>query len=106
MVRQLDSMIICSLETKKVFVSVLPQVYLSREKRLDHEHNKKAGAMNALVRASALITNGSYVMNLDCDHYVNNSEALREVSILLLLPSAPCTLSRKKGRTRLSTDMR
>ena len=59
-----------------------PLVYVSREKRPGHEHNKKAGAMNALVRASALITNGPFVMNLDCDHYVNNSEALREVTIL------------------------
>lgn len=59
-----------------------PLVYVSREKRPGHEHNKKAGAMNALVRASALITNGPFVMNLDCDHYVNNSDALREVTIL------------------------
>ncbi|KAK8939931.1 Cellulose synthase-like protein D4 [Platanthera guangdongensis] len=28
-------------------------VYVSREKRLGYDHNKKAGAMNALVRASA-----------------------------------------------------
>ena len=59
-----------------------PLVYVSREKRPGHEHNKKAGAMNALVRASALITNRPFVMNLDCDHYVNNSDALREVTVL------------------------
>ena len=32
------------------YVVLLIQVYLSREKRSDHEHNKKAGAMNAVVK--------------------------------------------------------
>ena len=31
------------------------------------------------MRASGLITNAPYVLNLDCDHYINNSEAIREV---------------------------
>lgn len=54
-------------------------VYVSREKRPGYDHNKKAGAMNALIRASALITNAPYILNLDCDHYVNNCQAFREV---------------------------
>ncbi|TQD80601.1 hypothetical protein C1H46_033853 [Malus baccata] len=33
-------------------------VYVSREKRPGYDHNKKAGAMNALVRASAIMSNG------------------------------------------------
>ncbi|XP_027108832.2 cellulose synthase-like protein D3 [Coffea eugenioides] len=53
-------------------------VYISREKRPGYDHNKKAGAMNALVRASAIMSNGAFILNLDCDHYVYNSEALRE----------------------------
>ncbi|CAN8236166.1 unnamed protein product [Cochlearia groenlandica] len=53
-------------------------VYVSREKRPGYDHNKKAGAMNALVRASAIMSNGPFILNLDCDHYVYNSEALRE----------------------------
>lgn len=53
-------------------------VYVSREKRPGYDHNKKAGAMNALVRASAVLSNGPFILNLDCDHYVNNSEAFRE----------------------------
>jgi cellulose synthase/poly-beta-1,6-N-acetylglucosamine synthase-like glycosyltransferase len=53
-------------------------VYLSREKRPGYDHNKKAGAMNALVRASAIMSNGPFMLNLDCDHYIYNSEALRE----------------------------
>ncbi|MQL92557.1 hypothetical protein Taro_025174 [Colocasia esculenta] len=53
-------------------------VYVSREKRPGYDHNKKAGAMNALVRASAVMSNGPFILNLDCDHYVYNSKALRE----------------------------
>lgn len=52
--------------------------YVSREKRPGYDHNKKAGAMNALVRASAILSNGPFILNLDCDHYINNSLALRE----------------------------
>lgn len=54
-------------------------VYVSREKRPKHNHNKKAGAMNALVRASGVITNAPYILNLDCDHYVNYAKAFKEV---------------------------
>ncbi|XP_072994981.1 cellulose synthase-like protein D2 [Typha latifolia] len=53
-------------------------VYVSREKRPSYDHNKKAGAMNALVRASAIMSNGPFILNLDCDHYVYNSQAFRE----------------------------
>ncbi|KAK4374149.1 hypothetical protein RND71_004826 [Anisodus tanguticus] len=53
-------------------------VYMSREKRPGYDHNKKAGAMNALVRASAIMSNGPFILNLDCDHYIYNSEAIRE----------------------------
>lgn len=53
-------------------------VYMSREKRPGYDHNKKAGAMNALVRASAVMSNGPFILNLDCDHYIYNCQALRE----------------------------
>ncbi|KAF5772851.1 putative 1,4-beta-D-xylan synthase [Helianthus annuus] len=53
-------------------------VYMSREKRPGYDHNKKAGAMNALVRSSAVLSNGPFILNLDCDHYVNNCMAVRE----------------------------
>ncbi|KAK9671518.1 hypothetical protein RND81_12G035700 [Saponaria officinalis] len=52
--------------------------YVSREKRPGYDHNKKAGAMNALVRASAVLSNGPFILNLDCDHYFYNSAAIRE----------------------------
>eukprot|EP00262_Sarcandra_glabra_P009225 TRINITY_DN232_c0_g1_i3.p1 TRINITY_DN232_c0_g1~~TRINITY_DN232_c0_g1_i3.p1 ORF type:complete len:729 (-),score=99.72 TRINITY_DN232_c0_g1_i3:105-2291(-) len=53
-------------------------VYLAREKRPQHPHNFKAGAMNALIRVSSEISNGPIILNLDCDMYSNNSEAVRD----------------------------
>ncbi|RWR88462.1 cellulose synthase-like protein D3 [Cinnamomum micranthum f. kanehirae] len=45
---------------------------------------QKAGAMNALVRASAILSNGPFMLNLDCDHYINNCQALREGMCFML----------------------
>ncbi|XP_019415365.1 PREDICTED: cellulose synthase A catalytic subunit 7 [UDP-forming]-like isoform X1 [Lupinus angustifolius] len=52
--------------------------YMSREKRPAFQHHSKAGAMNALLRVSAVLSNSPFVLNLDCNHYVNNSKAVRE----------------------------
>ncbi|KAI3732690.1 hypothetical protein L1987_63897 [Smallanthus sonchifolius] len=61
-------------------------VYVSREKRPGYNHHKKAGAMNALIRVSAVLTNAPFMLNLDCDHYVNNSKAVREAMCFLMDP--------------------
>ncbi|XP_057474655.1 cellulose synthase A catalytic subunit 4 [UDP-forming]-like [Actinidia eriantha] len=61
-------------------------VYVSREKRPGYQHHKKAGAMNAMVRVSAVLTNAPFMLNLDCDHYINNSKALREAMCFLMDP--------------------
>ncbi|KAK7814927.1 cellulose synthase a catalytic subunit 8 [udp-forming] [Quercus suber] len=61
-------------------------VYVSREKRPVYRHHKKAGAENALIRVSAVLTNAPYILNLDCDHYVNNSKAVREAMCFLMDP--------------------
>ncbi|KAK1259592.1 putative cellulose synthase A catalytic subunit 5 [UDP-forming] [Acorus gramineus] len=61
-------------------------VYVSREKRPGFNHHKKAGAMNSLVRVSAVLTNAPYLLNLDCDHYINNSKALRESMCFMMDP--------------------
>ncbi|GAV68834.1 EMP24_GP25L domain-containing protein/Cellulose_synt domain-containing protein [Cephalotus follicularis] len=53
-------------------------VYLAREKRPQHHHNFKAGAMNALIRVSSKISNGQIILNVDCDMYSNNSRAVRD----------------------------
>jgi cellulose synthase A len=62
-------------------------VYVSREKRPGFNHHKKAGAMNSLVRVSAVLTNAPYMLNLDCDHYINNSRALRESMCFMMDPT-------------------
>nr|KYP43719.1 Cellulose synthase A catalytic subunit 4 [UDP-forming] [Cajanus cajan] len=62
-------------------------VYISREKRPGYPHHKKAGAMNALVRVSAVLTNAPFMLNLDCDHYINNSKAVREAMCFLMDPN-------------------
>ncbi|KAK9153073.1 hypothetical protein Sjap_000553 [Stephania japonica] len=61
-------------------------VYVSREKRPGYQHHKKAGAMNALIRVSAVLTNAPYILNLDCDHYINNSQAPREAMCFMMDP--------------------
>ncbi|KAG9149613.1 hypothetical protein Leryth_024170 [Lithospermum erythrorhizon] len=63
-------------------------IYVSREKRPGFEHHKKAGAMNSLVRVSAVISNAPYLLNVDCDHYINNSKALREAMCFLMDPTS------------------
>lgn len=67
-----------SMNLSEVDIRLPVLVYISREKRPGYDHNKKAGAMNALVRASAVTSNGPFILNLDCDHYIYNSQALRE----------------------------
>ncbi|KAJ0086465.1 hypothetical protein Patl1_08025 [Pistacia atlantica] len=63
-------------------------VYVSREKRPGFNHHKKAGAMNALIRVSAIISNAPYLLNVDCDHYINNSKALREAMCFMMDPTS------------------
>ncbi|WCJ31692.1 Cellulose synthase family protein [Euphorbia peplus] len=63
-------------------------VYVSREKRPGFEHHKKAGAMNSLVRVSAVLSNAPYLLNVDCDHYINNSKAIREAMCFLMDPQS------------------
>ncbi|KAL7155652.1 hypothetical protein ABFS83_03G090700 [Erythranthe nasuta] len=63
-------------------------IYVSREKRPGFDHHKKAGAMNSLIRVSAVISNAPYLLNVDCDHYINNSKALREAMCFMMDPQA------------------
>ncbi|KAL8525090.1 hypothetical protein ACS0TY_014630 [Phlomoides rotata] len=52
-------------------------VYVAREKRPSHPHNFKAGALNVLVRVSAMISNSPYILVLDCDMYCNDPASAR-----------------------------
>ncbi|XP_047313058.1 cellulose synthase-like protein E1 [Impatiens glandulifera] len=59
-------------------------VYLAREKNPKYHHNFKAGTMNALIRVSSNISNGSIILNVDCDMYSNNSQSLRDMLCFFL----------------------
>lgn len=72
------------IDTTEVDIRLPMLVYVSREKRPGYDHNKKAGAMNALVRTSAIMSNGPFILNLDCDHYIYNSLAMREGMCFML----------------------
>ncbi|ESQ29882.1 hypothetical protein EUTSA_v10011262mg [Eutrema salsugineum] len=69
---------------KKNTVAIPTLVYLSREKRPQHHHHFKAGAMNALIRVSSKITCGRIILNLDCDMYSNNSKSALDALCILL----------------------
>lgn len=43
---------------------------------------------NQQIRVSAVLTNAPFMLNLDCDHYVNNSKAVREAMCFLMDPQA------------------
>jgi len=40
------------------------------------------------VRVSAIITNAPYLLNVECDHYINNSKALREAMCFMMDPTS------------------
>ena len=37
---------------------------------------------------SAVISNAPYLLNVDCDHYINNSKALREAMCFMMDPQS------------------
>uniref|UniRef100_A0A7N0USY3 Uncharacterized protein n=1 Tax=Kalanchoe fedtschenkoi TaxID=63787 RepID=A0A7N0USY3_KALFE len=53
-------------------------VYVSREKRPHVQHRFKAGALNSLLRVSGVISNGAYVLVLDCDMYCNDPSSAKQ----------------------------
>jgi len=42
---------------------------------------------NEQIRVSAVLTNGAYLLNVDCDHYFNSSKALREAMCFMMDPA-------------------
>ncbi|PKA61511.1 Cellulose synthase-like protein H1 [Apostasia shenzhenica] len=59
-------------------------IYISREKRPKHPHHFKAGAMNALIRVSGVMTNAPFMLNVDCDMFTYNPKAILHGMCLLL----------------------
>ncbi|KAI5390153.1 hypothetical protein KIW84_075470 [Lathyrus oleraceus] len=72
-------------ENKEMVEDGLPHlIYLSREKRPKQPHHFKAGAMNVLTRVSGLITNAPFMLNVDCDMFVNNPKIAQHAMCILL----------------------
>lgn len=42
------------------------------------------------VRVSGVLRNAPYILNLDCDHYINNSKALREAMCFMMTGKNVC----------------
>ncbi|KAI5005003.1 cellulose synthase-like protein G3 [Hordeum vulgare subsp. vulgare] len=68
-------------------------VYVSREKRRPSAHHFKAGALNALLRVSSLMSNSPYVMVLDCDMYCNSRSSVLEAMCFHLDGRRPADLA-------------
>ncbi|KAL0312428.1 UNVERIFIED_CONTAM: Cellulose synthase-like protein G3 [Sesamum radiatum] len=60
-------------------------IYVSREKSKSAPHHFKAGALNALLRVSASMTNSPIILTLDCDMYSNDPFTAQRV--LCYLPN-------------------
>ncbi|KAL8469677.1 hypothetical protein ACS0TY_032504 [Phlomoides rotata] len=59
-------------------------VYLAREKRPGWPHNFKAGSMNSLTRVSSEISNAPFILNVDCDMYSNDPDAILDALCFFL----------------------
>ncbi|KAK4478175.1 hypothetical protein RD792_017457 [Penstemon davidsonii] len=68
-------------------------VYVSREKRPSYPHRFKAGALNALLRVSGIMSNGPYTLVLDCDMYCNDPTSAKQAMCFHLDPKLSDSLS-------------
>ncbi|GFP95897.1 cellulose synthase-like protein g2 [Phtheirospermum japonicum] len=68
-------------------------IYVAREKRPAHPHNFKAGAINTLLRVSAMISNAPYFIVLDCDHYCNDPTSARQAMCFYFDPQMSSKLA-------------
>ncbi|GAV68671.1 Cellulose_synt domain-containing protein [Cephalotus follicularis] len=75
-------------EDKDITGDLMPNlIYVSRQKSRTSPHHFKAGALNALLRVSAIMTNAPIVLTLDCDTNSNDAETLLRVLCYLSNPS-------------------
>ncbi|WCJ40586.1 cellulose synthase like G3 [Euphorbia peplus] len=54
-------------------------VYVSREKSNSAHHHFKAGALNSLIRVSAVMSNAPIILSIDCDNYSNDPQTLERI---------------------------
>ncbi|GAB2294523.1 hypothetical protein Dimus_028727 [Dionaea muscipula] len=68
-------------------------VYVSREKRPSRHTHFKAGALNVLLRVSAMISNAQYILVLDCDMFCNDPSSARQAMCFHLDPNISSSLA-------------
>ncbi|KAM3356508.1 cellulose synthase-like protein G3 [Capsicum galapagoense] len=68
-------------------------VYMSRERRPSCPHRFKAGALNALLRVSGVMSNAPYMLVLDCDMYCNDPSSAKQAMCFHLDQNISTTLS-------------
>ncbi|KAL2325071.1 hypothetical protein Fmac_024129 [Flemingia macrophylla] len=67
--------------------------YVSREKKPSRPHHFKAGALNALYRVSAVISNAPYILVLDCDMFCSAPASARQALCFHLDPEISPSLA-------------
>ncbi|OAY56352.2 cellulose synthase-like protein G3 [Manihot esculenta] len=79
--------LIANNKNKDVSGHFMPNlIYISREKSTSEHHRFKAGALNVLLRVSAVMTNASVILTLDCDMQSNDPHTLKRVLCYYLDP--------------------
>ncbi|KAL3499202.1 hypothetical protein ACH5RR_038295 [Cinchona calisaya] len=74
-----------SCKDKDISGNSMPNlIYVSREKSKTSQHHFKAGALNALLRVSAVLTNAPIVLTLDCDMFSNDPRTPHRVLCFLM----------------------
>ncbi|KAK7316614.1 hypothetical protein RJT34_00206 [Clitoria ternatea] len=68
-------------------------VYVSREKKPSQPHHFKAGALNVLLRVSAVMSNSPYILVLDCDMFCNDPSSARYAMCFHLDPKISSSLA-------------
>ncbi|CAK8577639.1 unnamed protein product [Lathyrus sativus] len=68
-------------------------VYVSRERKPFSPHHFKAGALNALLRVSAVMSNSPYILVLDCDMLCNDPTSARYAMCFHLDPKISSSLA-------------
>lgn len=67
-------------------------IYVSREKSTTSLHHFKAGALNALLRVSEVMTKAPLILTLDCDMYSNDPQTPQRILCYFCDPSIKCKL--------------
>ncbi|GMI96249.1 cellulose synthase like G3, ARABIDOPSIS THALIANA CELLULOSE SYNTHASE-LIKE G3 [Hibiscus trionum] len=81
-------------QDKDISGHVLPNlIYVSRQKSKTSPHHFKAGALNALLRVSAVMTNAPIILTQDCDMYSNDPQTPLRVLCYLLDPETKSNLA-------------